>query len=308
MCDIWKANHNKQEISAEILAVHIDAFKKLGVKHVAFSGGEALMHNNLWKLCALLRPLGIRISLMSTGITLKTHAQAVVEWCDEVTVSLDGPRDVHNQIRNLPRAYEKLEEGIAAVKAIRPSFRVTARTVLQKLNYQHFPEIVTSAQALGVDQISFLGADLSSTAFNREDPWTAEKITDVGLNDRDVDSLETILEDSFTKTAQLYSSGFIAESKTKMRAIAQYYRASLGNKLFPEKKCNAPWVSAVIETDGTVKPCFFLPAYGNIYEQNFSDVINSASAIAFRKQLDMRTNETCKRCVCSLHVGLRQML
>src|SRR3989337_317243 len=71
MCDIWKANHIKKEITTEELSKHIDSFRKLGVKHVAFSGGEALMHSNLWKFCELLKSINIKISLLSTGITLK---------------------------------------------------------------------------------------------------------------------------------------------------------------------------------------------------------------------------------------------
>ncbi|RAW02753.1 radical SAM protein [Pseudochryseolinea flava] len=308
MCDIWKANHNKQEINSDTLALHIDSFRKLGVKHVAFSGGEALMHDNLWKLCEQLKTIGVKITLLSTGITLKNHAKEVVHWCDEVTVSLDGSHDVHNQIRNLPRAYEKLQEGIAAIKIIKTNFRITARTVIQKLNYRDFPHILEAAKSLAVDQISFLPADLSSTAFNRENPWTQDKVVEVGLDKNETDELQDIIEKSFLDYAELYEQRFVAESKKKMLDIVQYYRASLGLIDFPAKKCNAPWVSAVIETDGEVKPCFFLPAYGNIYKHSFSEIVNSQQAIAYRKNLNMRENATCQKCVCSLHLGLRQML
>ena len=37
-------------------------------------------------------------------------ATELVRRCDDVVVSLDGPRPVHNQIRNIPRAYERLVE------------------------------------------------------------------------------------------------------------------------------------------------------------------------------------------------------
>src|SRR5260221_12684061 len=55
MCDIWKSNHDKKEISTEVLQQHIQTFKRLGVKRVALSGGEALMHANLWNFCDQLR-------------------------------------------------------------------------------------------------------------------------------------------------------------------------------------------------------------------------------------------------------------
>src|SRR5688572_4321981 len=179
MCDIWKANHHKQEITAETLEKHVAAFQKLNVKHVAFSGGEALMHANLWKLCERLKACGIKIALLSTGISLKANASDVIKWCDEVIVSLDGPPQKHNEIRNIPNAYEKLAEGVAALKALKGTFRVTGRTVLQKLNFREYPEIIKTAQSLGLDQISFLSADVSSSAFNRTEPWNEEKVVQI---------------------------------------------------------------------------------------------------------------------------------
>ena len=102
MCDIWKGNSEKREISTEDLAIHIDAFKKLGIKRVAFSGGEALMHTNLWKFCDQLNAIGVKISLLSTGLSLKANASDVVSHVDDVIVSLDGSKEIHNRIRNIP--------------------------------------------------------------------------------------------------------------------------------------------------------------------------------------------------------------
>src|SRR5687767_14215678 len=87
MCDIWKANAEKKEISTDDLQKHIQSFQQLGVKRVALSGGEALMHSNLWAFCDLLRKIGIKISLLSTGVILKNHAPDVIRHCDDVIVS-----------------------------------------------------------------------------------------------------------------------------------------------------------------------------------------------------------------------------
>jgi MoaA/NifB/PqqE/SkfB family radical SAM enzyme len=42
-------------------------------------------------------------------------------------------------------------------------------------------------------------------------------------------------------------------------------------------RCNAPWVSAVLETDGTVRPCFFHEPIGNAREESLAAVINGPS-------------------------------
>lgn len=302
MCDIWKANTEKKEISTDDLQKHIQSFQQLGVKRVALSGGEALMHSNLWVFCELLKKIGIKISLLSTGVTLKNHAQHVIQYCDDVIVSLDGSPEIHNQIRNIPNAFEKLAEGVMALRTIDPSFKVTGRTVLQKSNFRDFEGILKTAYELGLKQISFLPADVSSSAFNRADPWQQDRVEQVALDLSEAEELEKIITASITKFEELYINGFIAEGPQKMLQIPQHYKAVLGKADYPPTKCNAPWVSAVVESNGDVLPCFFHKSYGNIHQNNFADIINSEKAIQFRKQLDVSKNDICKKCVCALHI------
>jgi MoaA/NifB/PqqE/SkfB family radical SAM enzyme len=302
MCDIWKANAEKKELSTDDLQKHIQSFKKLGVKRVALSGGEALMHSNLWAFCESLRKIGIKISLLSTGVTLKNHAADIVRWCDDLIVSLDGSPAMHNQIRNIPNAFEKLAEGVRAIKEIDPSYKITGRTVLQKSNFRDFEGILKTAYELGLKEISFLPADVSSSAFNRIDPWQTDRVEQVALDLKEVEELEKIIQNSIHKFEDLYLTGFIAEGPQKMLQIPQHYKAVLGKTNYPATKCNAPWVSAVVESNGDVLPCFFHKAYGNIHQNNFEEIINSEKAIQFRKKLDVSKNETCQKCVCALHI------
>ncbi len=301
MCDIWKANSEKKEISTEDLAKHILAFKKLGVKQVALSGGEALMHSNLWKFCEQLKAIGVKISLLSTGLTLKANAVEIIKHCDDIIVSLDGSREIHNLIRNIPSAFEKLAEGVQELKKLKPSFKVSGRCVLQKQNFKDFFNIVQSAKEIGLNQISFLAADVSSTAFNHSNELPQDKKEEIALNLHDADQFELILKESFVTLKKEYQTKFIAESPEKMLSLVKHYRAAFGSDSFPKKKCNAPWVSAVIEPNGDVLPCFFHKAYGNIYKDSFTTIINSKKAIEFRKQLNIDTNATCQKCVCSLY-------
>ncbi len=304
MCDIWKANQDKKELTTQEIAKHIHAFKKLGIREVALSGGEALLHDNLWSFCDQLKSIGVRISLLSTGITLRAFACQVIEYVDEVIVSLDGSPHIHNSIRGIPLAFQKLDEGVRALKEKDPSFRVTGRCVLQRLNFRDFPNIITTAKNIGLDQVSFLAADVSSTAFNRQEPWHTGKVGEVALNERETEEFGNIVSDSFEKFRHLYRDRFIAESPKRMSQLVQYYEALSGKKEFPFQRCNAPWVSAVVEADGQVRPCFFHKSYGNIHGGEFIDILNSPEAIHFRKTLDMQTDPTCRKCVCSLHVPL----
>jgi len=307
MCDIWKANANKREISAEELEKHIHHFKNLGVREVVFSGGEALMHSNLWKLCSLLHGAKIKVTLLSTGLLLERNAEYILKHIDEIIISIDGSRPVHDAIRNIPNGFEKITAGVSVLKRMKPSLRITGRSVLQRHNFKDYIATVIAAKEMGLDQISFLAADISTTAFNHENKMSDERISDIALNKDEVHELEVLLERSFVELNGDYDRKFIAESPAKMKKIVQYYKAVNGLCEFPDTVCNAPWVSAVIESDGNVMPCFFHRPYGNIYQQDFLDIINSDAAIEFRRKLNVSTDEVCKKCVCSLKVGVREM-
>ena len=79
-----------------------------------------------------------------------------------------------------------------------------------------------------MDQISFLAADVSTTAFNHVEPWTEERVSDVALNVRDATEFEKIVEDSFDTLKDEYEGKFIAEGPLKMKKIVQYYKAVNG--------------------------------------------------------------------------------
>ena len=302
MCDIWRANRDRRELSAEDLAHHLEDFRRLGVRWIVLSGGEALMHGHLWRLCEALRQLEIRITLLSTGLTLQQHARQVVRWCDDVIVSLDGPRETHDAIRRVPRAYDRLAQGVAALRDVDPGYRVTARCVVQKCNYRDLPRVIDAAHELRLDQVSFLAADVSSTAFNRPTPWDRERASEVALSAAEADELARLVEEISHTYREDFRSGFIAESPEILRRLSRYFRALAGDGDFPETVCNAPWVSTVIEADGAVRPCFFHPAYGNIHEAPLVEILNSTEAIAFRRRLDVKTDPTCRKCVCTLYL------
>jgi len=300
MCDIWKANSIKKELGVEHLQKHIQSFVSLGVREIVFSGGEPLMHSNLWKLCDLLKAEQIKLTLLSTGLLIDKNAEEIIRCFDNVIISLDGHQALHDKIRNIPGGYEKIRHGISALRKLNPEFRVTARCVLQRYNFFDFIQTVRSSRTIGVDQISFLAADISTAAFNHAGGMSAERITEIALTGEEVQEFRKIIESSFTELKNDYDSKFIAESPKKMLRIVQYYKALNGHADFPQPVCNAPWVSAVVESNGDVMPCFFHKPYGNIFESDFLALINSENAIAFRKNLKMETDSNCKKCVCSL--------
>lgn len=308
MCDIWKGNHNLKQLTEDDVGKLVDSLRRFGTRQVLMSGGEALLNPNFFRLCAILKKENIRITLLSTGLALARHADNILQWVNDVIVSLDGDEALHDQIRNIPGAFRKMKQGIQLLHAKRPDFRITGRTVIHRLNFRQWPAIIEAAQELGLQQISFLPADVTSEAFNRADPWDEPRQHEILPSEAELPILLDILQTVIRRYEPQFASGFIAESPAKLSKIGQYYTASYGLNSFPYKKCNAPWVSAVIEADGAVRPCFFLPAMGNIHDRSLPGILNSPEAIAFRKSLDMDANPTCIKCVCYLQLSPRAKL
>ena len=304
MCDIWKDNKNLRQLTMADISGLLTTFKKLGTQQVLMSGGEALLNPQFFQFCDLLRTQDIRITLLSTGLTLAKHAEQLVQKVKDIIVSLDGDESTHDHIRNIPGAFQKLRDGVAAIKNIDPNFPVAGRCVIHRLNYRDWPSIIDSARSISLDSISFLPADVSSHAFNREVLWSEKRQHEILPDEQELPELKKITESLFLSHDNDFVSGFIAENPAKLLKIHQYYAAIYGLNPFPYKKCNAPWVSTVVEASGDVRPCFFHESLGNIREAGLEKILNADKAIRFRKELDMATNPTCVKCVCYLHLSL----
>jgi MoaA/NifB/PqqE/SkfB family radical SAM enzyme len=305
MCDIWKDNKNLKQLTEKDILGLLTSLKKFGTKEVVMSGGEALLNPRFFKFCEILHRQNIKISLLSTGLALKRNAEQLLLWVDNIIVSLDGNEETHDRIRNIPYAFQKLKEGVQHIKNIEPEFRITGRTVIHKLNFRHWNDIIDSAKEIGLDQVSFLPADVSSHAFNREIVWNEPRQHEILLEETELPELKNIIEKIIEDYRSDFESRFIAESPVKLRKVYDYYAAFYSLNPFPYKKCNAPWVSTVIEADGTVRPCFFHPPIGNIRNNSLEEILNSRDSIRFRKDLDIDSNSTCVKCVCYLNLPPR---
>jgi MoaA/NifB/PqqE/SkfB family radical SAM enzyme len=301
MCDIWRVKE-RRELTAEEIARWRQEWRELGVQRVVLSGGEALLHSHLWEVCALLRDMDIGITLLTTGLLLRRDGAQIARCCDDVIVSLDGPPEIHNRIRRLPCAFEKLAEGVSALRAQGNGVHISGRCTVQRANFHALRATVEAAHRLGLERISFLAADVSSEAFNRPGGWPEERVSEVALQREELPLLAAELGALEAERAADFASGFIAETPEKLRRrLLQYFRAVLGEDDFYPNTCNAPWVSSVIEADGAVRPCFFQKPLGNIRAAgSLKAILNSPEGLAFRRSLDVRTDPICRRCVCTL--------
>jgi MoaA/NifB/PqqE/SkfB family radical SAM enzyme len=301
MCDIWKIREPK-EITPADLERHLDSFRKLGVRWVVLSGGEPQRNRQFCTLARMLRGLGIRVTLLTAGTLLSSEAELLEAVIDDVIVSLDGPAPVHNRIRRTPFAFELLVDGVRALRRLRPEMIIRARCTVQRGNHAWLRATVRSAKEHCLNSISFLAVDAASDAFNHPQGWNERDADSVILDAQQVDALEKEIEDLIHEYRSDPDSGFVVETPVKLRRIVQQFRAYLGQAQAVAPRCNAPWVSAVVDAEGAVRPCFFHPAFGNIHSHTLEEIVNSPPALRFRRELDIEQNPICRRCVCSLYI------
>jgi MoaA/NifB/PqqE/SkfB family radical SAM enzyme len=295
MCEIWRATESLQFTAADLDAQLRD-IGTLGVEWVVFTGGEALMNADLFEMAHTLRAAGIRVTVLTSGLLVGRYAAKIVASIDDVIVSLDGPREIHDKIRGTRGAFDQLHSGVLAVRALAPGYPIGARCTVQRANHAALLDTARAARSLGFASISFLAVDVSSEAFNRSPGALDPPANSLLLTGSDVETLHA-------EVARLLADPvreIIAESPEKLRRLIQYFRAFADRRDPEAPRCNAPWVSAVVNHDGVVRPCFFHPPIGNLKEQSLAKVLNSERALAFRNTLDIASNPICRRCVCSL--------
>lgn len=304
MCDIWQGT-NIEELSYDVLVRQLDSVADLHVEWVVFSGGEPLMHPDIFRLCQAAKGAGARVTILSTGLLLERYATEIVLNVDDVIVSLDGPAQIHDVIRRVPGTYAALASGVKRLRELNRDFSVGGRCTVQRSNCESLLMTISAARELGLESISFLAVDVHSTAFNRPGGLKVLRQSQLSVAAEQIPLLESQLE---AIIAQGYCGNFVMESPAKLRRIAHHFRCDAGLSRYVSPACNAPWKSAVIEADGAIRPCFFHQAYGTLKSgQDLRQILNGPSAVEFRSALDVSANPICRRCVCSLnHSGSSQ--
>src|SRR5262249_55032712 len=136
-------------------------------------------------------------------------------------------------------------------------------------------------------------------AFRRFGRITDDYVARYMIAGADLDELERVLDRFFVECAGDFASGFIRDEPGILRERILGYYASLPENGRPRTiRCNAPWTSAVLDYDGTIRPCFPLPGYGKVADfGGLEEAINSPAAERLRAGLDVATDAVCRRCV-----------
>jgi MoaA/NifB/PqqE/SkfB family radical SAM enzyme len=305
-CDWWRTD-GASDLRHDEVAALCSELPRLRTKLVVFTGGEPLVRDDLFELADLFLARGVVLHLLTSGLALERHAHAIAERFAAITVSLDGhTAGLYRSVRGVD-GLQAVERGVRRLKELRPGLPIRARSTLHRRNFRALPDLIDKSAAMGLDQISFLTADVSSDSFGRSAAGTTPDPHGLLLDAAEVDEFEKVIEKALLSRSAAFRDGRVAERDERLRRLARYYRAHQGGGPFPEVRCNAPWASAVVESDGTVRPCFFQPKVGNVRDKGLGALLDD-EMVRFRRGLNVARDSTCQRCVCSLRVGMKSRL
>jgi MoaA/NifB/PqqE/SkfB family radical SAM enzyme len=299
-CDWWK-NTGADDLALPEIATLADALPALGTRVVVFSGGEPLLRPEVFEAARLFRARGMMLHLLTSGVLLERCAERVAEQFNRVIVSLDASSaPLYEQIRGVD-ALATVGRGVARFRRLAPAVPLSGRATLHRANFRELPRLIEHARLLGLDRISFLPADVSSLGFGRS---AVPQGADLALDAGEIGEFEALIERTIAVYHADFASGFVAESPDRLRRLPRYYSALTGAEPFPRVSCNAPWVSVVVEANGSVRPCFFHGSIGNVRQAPIGTIV-ARNLRAFRESLDVGADPVCVRCVCSLKTSWR---
>lgn len=288
------------ELMLEEIRNLADDLSQFGLRHIVYSGGEPLTRRDFPEICALFQRIGVRQSLLTNGLLLEKRLEEILPFFDEIIVSIDGPDpSVHNAIRGVD-SFDLIVRGMNKLLRYGTRPKLSVRMVVQRRNFRSVEQMIHFVKDTGVDRISFLTADVLSGAFNRNHKGPVADNSDILLTIEETREFRFIVRQLLSNHASDFQNGFISETPSKMMHLVEYFEAINGLSPFPQNRCNAPMVSAVITSTGDLLPCYFLNSVGNIRSARIQQLLNAAEMQETRAHVRAYTLQRCQECVCTL--------
>ncbi len=281
------------------------------------TGGEPTLYPHFLEFLQEAKHRGFVVHLQTNGTLLERIADSLVDLGVEmVTVSMDGPPEIHDAVRGQADAFRRTREGLKALVAARERRRhpgpiITINCVVSKASLGTLDQMVPLVHEIGVDILQIQHTIFNSAAniqrHNRSlSPEFAAaeglELAPPSIPEGEYYASEITAADLPQLRDQLEQARRLAQNRLSLHFLPNLplnrlepYYLDLAHP-FPQV-CNAPWKSLRILPDGTVSPCLHLVA-GNIAEQPFAEIWNGPKMRRFRQILSRRLFPGCARC-CS---------
>jgi radical SAM protein with 4Fe4S-binding SPASM domain len=106
----------------------------IGVREISVHGGEAYLRPDIFELVHAIREHGMLSTMVTGGRNLSSDIARQLKASDvsAVSVSIDGPRDVHNRLRGFDSSFQNAVQALANLEAA--GIEVGANTQINREN------------------------------------------------------------------------------------------------------------------------------------------------------------------------------
>ncbi|MHB8123072.1 MAG: radical SAM protein [Desulfuromonadaceae bacterium] len=279
------------------------------------TGGEPTLYRDFPALIQEAKKRGFLVHLQTNGTRLGQFAEFLVaQGVEMLSISIDGPMEIHDRIRGQEGAFTRTTEGIAALMVSRkrlgkPGPLLSINCVISKTNLGCLEQMVPLSLDLGADTLHLLHTNFNSKAnvarhnLLMSPKWAQSHGLDLifpSISPGEYYQSEIAPEDLPLLREKLERVRRLARG----RLILTFYPNPPLDKLghyyldldypFPQV-CNALWNSCRILPDGTVSPCLHVVA-GKITEQPFQEIWNGPGMRNFRQVIARGVFPGCARC------------
>ncbi len=279
---------------------------------ITFTGGEPLLRPDFFQLLAHASRKR-RTHYITNATLLNEDAATDSVACaprrlggrglNFIGVSLEGPGEIHDSIRQQPGAFERASAGIQTLNAARtqagktcPLVHIT--TVIQQTNIatlRHLPEVVAS---VGGDVLNLVTEtrmhDLEGLG---ERPYGAFKAEDIAWPRIERKALEQALND--TEAAAHQHGVEIRWPRMPRIELLRYYEGAADVR---DYTCRSPWNTLIVGRTGDVYPCWLIKI-GNVREHTMKALWNAETTRRFRQACRTGLFPICPGCCFIEYVG-----
>ncbi len=143
------------ELSTETIFNTIDDLKDFGVPVLILSGGEPLLHPDIFKISSYAKEKGFYIGLSTNGTMINSdNIQQIVDAnYNYVGISIDGMRETHDKFRCKQGAFDEAMRGIRL--CLENNIKVGLRFTMTQDNASELPDMLKLMDAQGIDKFYF---------------------------------------------------------------------------------------------------------------------------------------------------------
>jgi radical SAM protein with 4Fe4S-binding SPASM domain len=286
MCSVWELREHG--VPFETAKKLLEQARALGAHTFTPCGAESFMRKDFLDLVEIAQALGYRTQDIVTNGTMITDEHLDrLQKCPSVYlhISIDGPRDVHDDLRGEGN-YDKSVE--TARKCVERGIRVGLSGVLMRETLKHAHHLLELAASLRIPEVSFQPFQEEISGPNKEIPRFTLLRTPKAR-------IEQSLREIGAHAREL---GVTIFTESMFGVIPDYL--ATGKRPIPPGGCYLPSKFLLVDFRGDVYPCFFMRTdddrMGNVLKDEITEIWHSLH----HKQLQvLALTERCPGCLAA---------